>query len=79
MKSYSDFGIDIPSGRNSGKMKVTCPKCRDRRTNKRDKSFGTAIIVAGVELYTLVKGRMMPPRKNTADLPHAPSQLFHAN
>lgn len=39
MKSYSDFGIDIPSGRNSGKMKVTCPKCRDRRTNKRDKSL----------------------------------------
>lgn len=39
MKSYSDFGIDIPSGRNSGKMKVICPKCYDQRKNKRDKSL----------------------------------------
>lgn len=39
MKSYSDFGIDIPSGRNSGKMKVICPKCHDQRKNKRDKSL----------------------------------------
>lgn len=39
MKSYSDFGIDIPSGRNSGKMKVICPKCHEQRKNKRDKSL----------------------------------------
>ncbi len=39
MKAYSDFGIDIPSGRNTGKMKVLCPKCHDQRKNKRDKSL----------------------------------------
>lgn len=39
MKSYSDFGINIPSGRNSGKMKVICPKCHEQRKNKRDKSL----------------------------------------
>lgn len=39
MKAYSDFGIDIPSGRSGGKMKVFCPKCRDQRKNKRDKSL----------------------------------------
>ena len=39
MKSYSDFGIDIPSGRNSGKIKMICPKCHEQRKNKRDKSL----------------------------------------
>ena len=39
MRAYSDFGIDIPAGRNSGKMKVICPKCHDRRKDKRDKSL----------------------------------------
>lgn len=39
MKSYSDFGIYIPSGRNSGKVKVICPKCHDKRKNRRDKSL----------------------------------------
>lgn len=38
MKSYSDFGIEIPTGR-SGKLKAICPKCHDRRSNKRDKSL----------------------------------------
>lgn len=39
MKSYSYFGIDIPSGRNSGKIKMICPKCHEQRKNKRDKSL----------------------------------------
>ncbi|ROT06875.1 toprim domain-containing protein [Muribaculaceae bacterium Isolate-037 (Harlan)] len=39
MKSYSDFGIDIPYGRNSGKIKMICPKCHEQRKNKRDKSL----------------------------------------
>lgn len=39
MKSYSDFGIDIPGGRKSGKIKTFCPHCRERRSNKRDKSL----------------------------------------
>ncbi len=39
MKLYSDFGINIPSGRNSGKIKVTCPRCHERRNDKRDKSL----------------------------------------
>lgn len=39
MKTYSDFGIDIPAGRNSGKLKVMCPKCHEQRHDKRDKSL----------------------------------------
>lgn len=39
MKSYSDFGINIPSGRNSGKTKVICPRCHEQRRDKRDKSL----------------------------------------
>ena len=39
MRDFSDYGIQIPYGRTSGKVKVFCPNCRDRRTNKRDKSL----------------------------------------
>lgn len=39
MKTYSDFGIQIPYGRQSGEVKTYCPKCHDRRTDKRDKSL----------------------------------------
>ena len=38
-KDYSDFGINIPSGRSSGKVKVFCPQCHDTRSDKRDKSL----------------------------------------
>jgi twinkle protein len=38
-KDYSDFGIEIPYGRKSGHIKVFCPKCRDSRSNKRDRSL----------------------------------------
>lgn len=38
-KDYSDFGIEIPYGRKSGHIKVFCPKCRDQRSNKRDRSL----------------------------------------
>lgn len=39
MKTYKDFGIDIPYNRTSGNVKVFCPQCRDRRHNKTDKSL----------------------------------------
>lgn len=39
MKNYSDFGIQIPSGKTSGKIKVFCPQCHETRHDKRDKSL----------------------------------------
>lgn len=39
MKDYRDYGIQIPYGRTSGKVKTFCPNCRERRTDKRDKSL----------------------------------------
>lgn len=38
MKDFDRFGIDT-NGRRSGKMKTFCPKCRDRRKDKRDRSL----------------------------------------
>ena len=43
MKSYSDFGINIPYGRTSGKVKTYCPKCHDQRHDRRDKSLSVDI------------------------------------
>lgn len=39
MKDYSDFGIQIPYGKRTGKIKTYCPKCHNQRTDKRDKSL----------------------------------------
>lgn len=39
MKTYRDFGIEVPYGRFYGQIKTYCPQCRDKRTNKRDKSL----------------------------------------
>lgn len=39
MKDYSDFGIQIPYGRHSGKVKVFCPQCHETRNDKHDKSL----------------------------------------
>ena len=39
MKTYSDFGIEIPSGRVRGKYKTFCPQCHGSRHDKRDKSL----------------------------------------
>lgn len=39
MKTYRDYGIEIPSGRTTGNIKVFCPKCKDQRHDKRDKSL----------------------------------------
>lgn len=36
---WQKYGIDIPYGRTSGQIKTFCPNCRDRRTNKRDRSL----------------------------------------
>ena len=38
-KDYAEFGIDIPYGCRSGKIKTICPQCHDLRSNKRDKSL----------------------------------------
>ena len=38
-KDFAEFGIEIPYGRRSGKIKTICPKCHDQRSNKRDKSL----------------------------------------
>lgn len=39
MKDYRDFGIQIPTGRTHGKVKVFCPQCHGTRRDKRDKSL----------------------------------------
>lgn len=39
MKSYKDYGIEIPYGRTSGNVKVLCPMCHDNRHDKRDRSL----------------------------------------
>ena len=39
MRDYSYYGIEIPPGRKSGHIKTFCPKCRDRRNDKRDRSL----------------------------------------
>lgn len=39
MNDYSDYGIQIPFGRQSGKVKTYCPNCHQTRRDKRDKSL----------------------------------------
>lgn len=39
MKDYGDFGIQIPYGKRSGKVKTYCPQCHETRRDKRDKSL----------------------------------------
>lgn len=39
MKDYSDYDIQIPYGKRSGKVKTFCPKCHNERRDKRDKSL----------------------------------------
>ena len=39
MKDYRDYGIQIPYGKSSGKVKTFCPKCHETRRDKRDKSL----------------------------------------
>lgn len=38
MRTWKDLGIDVQD-QSSGKKKTYCPKCRDSRSNKRDKSL----------------------------------------
>lgn len=38
-KDYSDFGIQLPHGRTTGKVKTFCPQCHQTRHDKRDKSL----------------------------------------
>lgn len=39
MTNYSDYGITIPYGKRTGKVKTFCPNCREQRSDKRDKSL----------------------------------------
>lgn len=39
MKTYQDYGIEIPRGRKSGNIKTYCPQCHDTRHDSRDKSL----------------------------------------
>ncbi len=39
MKTYADYGIEIPYGRTTGNVKTYCPQCHDTRRDKRDKSL----------------------------------------
>lgn len=39
MKDYRDYRIDIPGGKQHGKVKCFCPQCHDQRRDKRDKSL----------------------------------------
>lgn len=39
MSDYSDYGIQIPFGRQGGKIKTYCPQCHQTRRDKRDKSL----------------------------------------
>lgn len=39
MSDYSDYGIQIPFGRQGGKVKTFCPNCHQTRRDKRDKSL----------------------------------------
>lgn len=39
MKDYSEYGIEIPRGKQRGKVKCFCPQCHDQRRDKRDKSL----------------------------------------
>lgn len=39
MKTYSEFNIDIATGKTTGNTKTFCPQCHNHRHNKRDKSL----------------------------------------
>lgn len=39
MKKFSDYGIQIPFGKQRGKVKTFCPKCHEYRHDKSDKSL----------------------------------------
>lgn len=39
MKDFGDYGIQIPYGKRSGKVKTFCPQCHKDRHDKRDKSL----------------------------------------
>lgn len=37
--AFEELGFDIPFGRTSGNVKITCPNCRDTRSHPRDRSL----------------------------------------
>jgi len=40
MKTFSDYGIDIPQGKRAGEITTTCPECSHTRKKKKDKCLG---------------------------------------
>lgn len=38
-ENYSDYGIEIPYGRQTRNVKCFCPKCHEQRSDKRDRSL----------------------------------------
>lgn len=67
MADYSDYGIEIPFGRKSGHIKVFCPKCRDQRSNKRDRSLSVDLD-NGVWKCHYCNWTSGLPRNNTSSL-----------
>lgn len=37
--NWQKYGIEVPYGKSYGNIKTYCPQCRDKRSNKRDKSL----------------------------------------
>lgn len=40
MKTYADYGIDIPYNKTAGEITTTCPECSHTRKKKKDKCLG---------------------------------------
>lgn len=40
MKTFSDYGIDIPQGKRAGEITTICPECSHTRKKKKDKCLG---------------------------------------
>lgn len=40
MTNYEQYGIDIPFGKSTGQVYITCPKCSEDRKKKKDKCLG---------------------------------------
>lgn len=43
MKTFEDYGIEVPHRRGSVNVKTFCPKCREQRHDKRDKSLSVNV------------------------------------
>lgn len=39
METFDDYGISIPYGKTTGRIKTVCPQCRDKRSHPNDRSL----------------------------------------